>query len=154
MHGLLAVAWRCPVLCFNPLPLPSFPVYLLDDGRDIEKKKFIHGLGLAEAVYIRWGCCGEGRRRGEAVAGSSGENVKSCHCDTQQMSKVGCALAPPDRACSGRKRAKGEMNGKSCNINNAVRQIYPEGRAIALTEVVCVFDADQVGGRVLGCRGL
>lgn len=96
------------------------------------------------------------RRREEEGRGSgksSGEDVKSCHCDTQQMSKVGCALAPHVRACSGRKRAKGEMNGKSCNINNAVRQIYPEGRAIPLTEVVCVFDADQVGGRVLGCRG-
>lgn len=39
---------------FTPLPSPFLPVYLLDDGRDIEKKKFIHGLGLAEAVYIRW----------------------------------------------------------------------------------------------------
>lgn len=47
---------------------------------------------------------------------------------------------------SGRKRAKGEMNGKSANINSAARQIYPEGRPIPLTEVLCVFDADQVGG--------
>lgn len=36
---------------------------------------------------------------------------------------------------SGRKRAKGEMNGKSCNINNAMRQIYPVGVNIPLTEV-------------------
>lgn len=50
---------------------------------------------------------------------------------------------PPSR-CSGRKRAKGEMNGKSANINNAAKQIYPEGHAIPLTEVLCIFDADQV----------
>ena len=39
-----------------PAVLPA--VYLLDDGRDIEKKKFMHGLGLANAVYVRWagGC--------------------------------------------------------------------------------------------------
>ena len=45
---------------------------------------------------------------------------------------------------SGRKRAKGEMNGKSANINNAMKLIYPEGSDIPLNEVVCVFDADQV----------
>ncbi|KAL4426135.1 hypothetical protein ABPG77_002721 [Micractinium sp. CCAP 211/92] len=72
-------------------------VYLLDDGRDIDKKKFMRGLGVTNAVYV-----------------------------------------------SGRKRAKGEMNGKSANINNAAKQIYPEGHAIPLTEVLCVFDADQV----------
>lgn len=60
-------------------------------------------------------------------------------------------LAPPCPACcSGRKRAKGEMNGKSANINNAAKQIYPEGHDIPLTEVLCVFDADQVGGWVGG----
>ncbi len=45
---------------------------------------------------------------------------------------------------SGRTRAPGEMNGKSANLNNAMRQIYPDGRPIPPTEVVCVFDADQV----------
>lgn len=50
----------------------------------------------------------------------------------------------PER--SGRKRAKGEMNGKSANINSCARAIYPEGHAVPLTEVVCVFDADQVRG--------
>ena len=53
------------------------------------------------------------------------------------------------RPCSGRKRAKGEMNGKSCNINNAAHQIYPDRgpqHPIPLEEVLCVFDADQVGG--------
>lgn len=72
-------------------------VYLLDDGRDADKRRFVRSLGLANAVYI-----------------------------------------------SGRKRAKGEMNGKSANINNAMRQIYPVSVPIPLDEVVCVFDADQV----------
>ena len=38
------------------------------------------------------------------------------------------------------------MNGKSANINSCARAIYPEGHAVPLTEVVCVFDADQVRG--------
>lgn len=48
------------------------------------------------------------------------------------------------------------MNGKSANINNAARQIYPEGHTIPLTEVLCVFDADQASrgrGRGRGSRG-
>lgn len=45
---------------------------------------------------------------------------------------------------SGRKRASGEINGKSGNLNNACRQIYPDGCAIPATEVICVMDADQV----------
>ena len=73
-------------------------VYLLDDGRDAEKRKFMHSLRVPNAVYV-----------------------------------------------SGRKRAKGEMNGKSANINNCAKQLYPgDGAAIPLTEVICVFDADQV----------
>ena len=72
-------------------------VYLLDDGKDAEKRRFVRSLGLSNAVYI-----------------------------------------------SGRKRAKGEMNGKSANINNAMRQVYPTGVAIPTEEVICVFDADQV----------
>ncbi|PSC71157.1 Six-hairpin glycosidase [Micractinium conductrix] len=81
-------------------PIPtncSRTVYLLDDGRDVDKKKFVHGLGIANAVYV-----------------------------------------------SGRKRAKGEMNGKSANINSCARALYPEGHEVPLTEVMCVFDADQV----------
>lgn len=37
-----------------PPPLPQPAVYLLDDGRDVEKKKFIHSLGVENAVYVRW----------------------------------------------------------------------------------------------------
>jgi cellulose synthase/poly-beta-1,6-N-acetylglucosamine synthase-like glycosyltransferase len=45
---------------------------------------------------------------------------------------------------SGRKRGINEMNGKSCNLNNCLSQIYPDGVPIPPGEVVCVFDADQV----------
>ena len=45
---------------------------------------------------------------------------------------------------SGRKRKLGEMNGKSCNLNNCLSQIYPEGVPIPSHELVCIFDADQV----------
>ena len=45
---------------------------------------------------------------------------------------------------SGRKRKPGEMNGKSCNLNNCLSQIYPEGVPIPAHELVCIFDADQV----------
>jgi len=73
-------------------------IYLLDDGKDPEKKEFVRSLNVPNAVYV-----------------------------------------------SGRKRAKGEMNGKSCNINNAMRLIYPgDDLEIPSNEVICVFDADQV----------
>ena len=50
---------------------------------------------------------------------------------------------------SGRKRAVGEMNGKSSNLNNCLSQIYPPGTAIPPNELVCIFDADQVRKRHL-----
>lgn len=45
---------------------------------------------------------------------------------------------------SGRTRPSGETNGKSGNLNNACRQIYPAGCKIPDHEVICVMDADQV----------
>ena len=45
---------------------------------------------------------------------------------------------------SGRKREPGEMNGKSGNINNVCSQLYPHGCHVPGTELVCIFDADQV----------
>ena len=45
---------------------------------------------------------------------------------------------------SGRKRETGEMNGKSANLNNCMKMIYPEAKPIPPNEIVCVFDADQV----------
>lgn len=47
---------------------------------------------------------------------------------------------------SGRKRPPGEMNGKSGNLNNVCAQMYPKGTHVPGTELVAVFDADQVCG--------
>ena len=48
---------------------------------------------------------------------------------------------------SGRERKKGEMNGKSANLNNVCSQLYPKDVAVVPgNELVCVFDADQVRG--------
>lgn len=60
-----------------------------------------------------------------------------CECRARQM---GSDLV----YVSGRKRKPGEMNGKSCNLNNCLSQIYPEGVPIPAHELVCIFDADQV----------
>ncbi len=54
---------------------------------------------------------------------------------------------------TGRTRQPGEINGKSANVNNCLRNvIYPNGLAdkpdaIPVTEVVVVFDADMVAKR-------
>lgn len=64
--------------------------------------------------------------------------------DTSKRYFVRSLRLPNAVYIAGRARAKGEMNGKSCNINTAMRSIYPDGCAIPLEEVVCVFDADQV----------
>ena len=45
---------------------------------------------------------------------------------------------------AGRVRKKGEMNGKSNNMNNVLQQIYPTGCYIPPDELIAVFDADQV----------
>ena len=71
-------------------------IYLLDDGKDIKKRKWVDTLG-ADVVYV-----------------------------------------------SGRKREAGEMNGKSGNLNNVCSQLYPKGTPIPSTELLCIFDADQV----------
>jgi endoglucanase len=51
---------------------------------------------------------------------------------------------PPFLHCAGRVRKKGEMNGKSNNMNNVLQQIYPTGCYIPPDELIAVFDADQV----------
>ena len=51
---------------------------------------------------------------------------------------------PPSDFCAGRVRKKGEMNGKSNNMNNVLQQIYPTGCYIPPDELIAVFDADQV----------
>ena len=54
------------------------------------------------------------------------------------------AMGPSVVYVSGRRRAAGEMNGKSGNLNNCLTQIYPEGEPVPYNEVICIFDADQV----------
>ena len=55
---------------------------------------------------------------------------------------------------SGRKRPPGEMNGKSGNLNNVAAQLYPKGMFVPGTELIAVFDADQVRPRLpTACRG-
>lgn len=41
----------------------------------------------------------------------------------------------------------GEMNGKSGNINNACSQLYPPGTKVPGSELLCIFDADQVASK-------
>lgn len=45
------------------------------------------------------------------------------------------------------KRVAGEMNGKSGNINNVCSQMYPPGTRVPGSELICVFDADQVASK-------
>ena len=68
-------------------------------------------------------------------------------CDdgkNKQKRKWCLGMAPDVVYVSGRSRAKGEMNGKSGNLNNCLRQIYPDDLPIPANEIVCIFDADQV----------
>ncbi len=68
-------------------------------------------------------------------------------CDdgkNKQKRKWCLGMAPDVVYVSGRTRAKGEMNGKSGNLNNCLRQIYPDDSPIPSNEIVCIFDADQV----------
>ncbi len=62
---------------------------------------------------------------------------ESAGCRCEQM-------GPEIVYVSGRKRAHGEMNGKSANLNNCLSYIYPAGTTIPANELVCIFDADQV----------
>ncbi|KAK9837911.1 hypothetical protein WJX74_007544 [Apatococcus lobatus] len=48
---------------------------------------------------------------------------------------------------SGRTRKQGEVNGKSGNLNNCLKQLYPEDYYIPQTELVAVFDADQMANK-------
>ncbi|BDA41271.1 Cellulose synthase 1 [Coccomyxa sp. Obi] len=63
-------------------------------------------------------------------------------------------LGPDVVYVSGRFRKNGEMNGKSGNLNNCARQIYPPGVPIPGNELICIFDADQVARRVFFARTL
>lgn len=58
---------------------------------------------------------------------------------------------------SGRQRAKGEINGKSANLNNCLKNIvYPQyvgnPAAIPKEEVLVVFDADMQAKPYFFCK--
>ena len=65
-----------------------------------------------------------------------------------QVAEHKCAMASACKTsflhCAGRIRKKGEMNGKSGNMNNVLAQIYPTGCFIPGNELIAVFDADQI----------
>lgn len=49
------------------------------------------------------------------------------------------------RYVSGRIRPKGEVNGKSGNLNNCMQNvIYKKVKRISRREICCIFDADMV----------
>ena len=53
-------------------------------------------------------------------------------------------MGPGVEYVSGRTRSPGEMNGKSANLNNCLEQIFPKDYHIPPSELICIFDADQV----------
>ena len=61
-------------------------------------------------------------------------------------------MGPDVQYVSGRKRPVGEMNGKSGNLNSCAAQLYPRGSAVPSSEVLCIFDADQVRSYVIAAR--
>ncbi|KAK9908885.1 hypothetical protein WJX75_004221 [Coccomyxa subellipsoidea] len=73
--------------------------------------------------------------------------------DPEKRAWIG-TLGPDVVYVSGRFRKKGEMNGKSGNLNNCARQIYPPEIPIPGNELMCIFDADQVARKVFFLRTL
>lgn len=66
-----------------------------------------------------------------------------CRCFKTSVLRIGPVKTLQVQYISGRTRPSGETNGKSGNLNNACRQIYPAGCKIPDNEVICVMDADQ-----------
>jgi len=103
-------------------------IYLCDDGGDVKKKAWIDGMEDPNVIYVtgvrpRW--------HRPACAGEVGARHTKC---------------------AGRDKTKKSMNGKSDNLNNCLRLIYPDTRdpddptkrmVIPLEEVMLLFDADQ-----------
>lgn len=55
---------------------------------------------------------------------------------------------------TGRPKEKGEINGKSCNLNNCLSQIYPPGVTIPASEIIFILDADMVPNQNFFCKVL
>ena len=80
-----------------------------------------------------------------ALPAGCGRTVYLCDDGRDPAKRRWCEAAGPEVVyVSGRTRKPGEMNGKSCNLNNCLSHIYPPDLAIPPAELTCIFDADQV----------
>jgi cellulose synthase/poly-beta-1,6-N-acetylglucosamine synthase-like glycosyltransferase len=137
-HILLAELQDWIVLsCFcNFLWLCSFHVRVLvpcyNEPLAIVKDTLKHALdaklpvGVRREVYL----CDDGNDKDKRKLVEEEFRSKGCHYVT------------------GRKRKEGELNGKSCNVNNCLKNyIYSRylerGESIPQNEVVVIFDADM-----------
>ena len=85
-----------------------------------------------------------GARAAKLPAGC-GRTVYLCDDGKDPAKRRWCEAAGDDVVyVSGRTRKPGEMNGKSANLNNCMAHVYPGGCDIPPSELVCIFDADQV----------
>ena len=91
-------------------------VYLLDDGKDTAKAAWV-----AEQVQLQWMY-----------------DFLAAGCQTILMHVIGCRTGADIVYISGRVRQKGETNGKACNLNNTLAQLYPPGTEVDESEVCCI----------------
>lgn len=63
-------------------------------------------------------------------------------------------LGPDVMYVTGRPKEKGEINGKSSNLNNCLQMIYPPGITIPNTEILFILDADMVPNQNFFCKVL
>ncbi|KAL3155246.1 hypothetical protein ABBQ32_013178 [Trebouxia sp. C0010 RCD-2024] len=84
----------------------------------------------------------EGCTRSVYLCDDGGDSTKRKWVQSKAAEK-GCSIY----YVSGRKRSPGEMNGKSANLNNCLKMLYPGDRAVPPNELVCIFDADQVANK-------
>ena len=125
-------------------------VYVCDDGKDKFKRRMCQRMGR-EVIRATWHTHHSPSWRSPSNARSLTQNVQALPGHASPFAFVsGCSGTKqwPWRTqvqyISGRTRPSGETNGKSGNLNNACRQIYPAGCKIPDHEVICVMDADQV----------
>ena len=150
IHGLSLLRKRIPRKLSGPVPIPPFivrvlipcytesldivsktvlaaanatlpeksrrTVYLLDDGKDTAKAAWV-----AEQVHL---------------------HVMYGFLTVELPSNANACKWLQNRAdivyISGRVRQKGETNGKACNLNNTLAQLYPPGTEVDESEVCCI----------------
>ena len=104
-----------------------------------------HLLGLrkcsAGAPASERSSCAE--KVGTLILCIQGAGSRACCCNAHLSALTPSCLCPSQAdEC-----AAGEMNGKSGNINNVCAQMYPQGTKVPGTELLCIFDADQVASK-------